>query len=411
MVIRPFKALRPVRDKVHLVATRPFYSYKKNVLRAKLQSNPFTFLHIINPNFNLLNETLQDKSSRDKHLMVRQKYEEFIEKGILVRDVIPSIYVYRQSHHGNVYTGIITAANIEDYINGQVKKHEATITSREIMFTEYLETVGYNAEPVLLCHEPSEKLDEILRKITEERPEYEFTTTDNLKHELWVTSVADGEIITQLFEDIEVSYIADGHHRCASSAALYKKRQKEKTSNPNDGYFLSFLIDETKIKVFEYNRLIKNTTGIQSDALLQALRHNFEIEHLSSKRKPRHEHEIIMIFEEKWYALKCKDAIVDDAHPIKSLDAEILTEYVLTPILGISDLKTDQNVGFISGVEDINKLDKKMQKGNYDLAFLLFPVRIDQVKLVADNQMIMPPKSTWIEPKMRSGLTVYCIDK
>ncbi len=411
MKVKPFRALRPVRDKVHLVATRPFYAYKKNVLKAKMQSNPFSFLHIINPDFDILEEEASALSRSDKYQLVHQQYQNFIEDGVLVRDVAPSMYIYKQSHLGNEYIGVIAATSVEDYNHNKVMKHEATLTSREEMFTDYLDTVGYNAEPVLLSHSPSSELDAIFEKITTQRPEYEFTTTDYIKHEIWLSSQEECDQLIGIFSRIGVSYIADGHHRCASSAALNQKRTKEDRSSNNDGFFLSYLIDETKLKVYEYNRLVRiKDLAIHAD-LLERLKVNFEVEELSDIRKPLIEHEIVMLYNDNPYSLICKKNIIHADHPIKSLDAEILTEYVLHPILNISDLKTDKNIGFISGTESIDKLKKKMNKGSYNLAFLLFPVTIDQVKKVADNQMIMPPKSTWIEPKMRSGLTVYCLNE
>jgi uncharacterized protein (DUF1015 family) len=409
MKIRPFKALRPVRDKVHLVATRPFYTYKKNVLKAKMQSNPFSFLHIINPDFDILGTDSNPLDRETKQKLVRDKYREFIQDGVLVQDSQPSLYIYRQSRNGHEYTGVIAATSVESYNKGKIKKHEATITAREEMFTNYLDTVGYNAEPVLLCHNPSEKLDEILREITSKRPEYEFTTTDHLKHELWIASPIKSQIITNIFDEMKVVYIADGHHRCASSSALNKRRNNNGDSN--DNYFLSYLIDETKLKIYEYNRLVKNKKNIQLDEFLVALGINFNVERLNEKRNPIKEHEIVMIFGDNWYSLICNEEIINENHPVKSLDAEILTEFVLSPILGIKDLKTDNNISFISGTEDIESLRKKMKKGKMDIAFLLFPATMAQVKKVADNEMIMPPKSTWVEPKMRSGLTIYNINE
>lgn len=411
MKIRPFKALRPVRDKAHLVATRPFYTYKKNVLKAKLQSNPFSFLHIINPDFDLLGHTNISLDRASKQALVREKYLEFIEEGILIQDTQPALYIYRQSRNGHEYTGVIAATSVENYDNGKIKKHEATITAREEMFTDYLDTVGYNAEPVLLCHNPSEKLDEILREITTKRPEYEFTTTDHLKHELWVSSPIQSQIITNIFDEIDKVYIADGHHRCASSSALNKRRNNFSQEDKNDNYFLSYLIDETKLKVYEYNRLVKNINNIQVDDFIQSLEDNFIVKKLAENRNPIKEHEFIMIFGDNSYSLTCKENIINEEHPVKSLDAEILTEFVLNPILDIKDLRTDNNIGFISGTEDMDSLRKKMRKGKFDIAFLLFPVTMAQVKKVADNKMIMPPKSTWVEPKMRSGLTIYNINE
>ena len=409
--IKAFRALRPVRDKAHLVATRPYYCYKKSVLKAKLKSNPYSFLQIINPNYDLLSSDSDGREFENRIQLVKNKYAEYITKDVLRREEKPTLYVYRQSTHNQNYTGVISASSIEDYNDDKIKKHEATLTSKEELFTAYLDIVGYNAEPVLLCHESDSELDEILNEVCSERPEYEFTTTDEVKHELWLMNEAQCQNTISVFEKMDSCYIADGHHRSASSALLKNSRKNNKIQYDNDGYFLSFLIDEKKLKIYEYNRLIKNKTKLDLNSFLHKLGENFLVLPLTKGRKPLQEHEITMLMEDKWYSLQCKPEIIESNHPVRSLDAEILTNYVLTPILGIDDLKTDRNIGFISGIEPENKLLRKMKKGHFDIAFLLYPVRMDQIKKVADNKMIMPPKSTWIEPKMRSGLTIYPINE
>ncbi len=411
MDIKPFRALRPVRDKVHLVATRPFYTYKKNVLKAKLQSNPYSFLHIINPDFEWLQENSEEMDYTTKLELVHSQYEKFIEDGVLIRDEEPTMYVYRQSKNDWAYTGVIASTSVQNYNEGRIKKHEATLTQRQELFTKYLDIVGYNAEPVLLCHENISDLDLLLEEITSERPEYEFTTTDQIKHELWVMSVENGQKTSGLFKGVDACYIADGHHRSASSAALFDLRLNKNQSFPNDGYFLSFLIDESKLKVFEYNRMVRTTNEFDKKSFLEALLTDFNITRLERSRKPVKQHEFIMLVDSNWYSLVCKPQIIKEDHPVKSLDADILTHHVLTPLLGIHDLKTDENIGFISGTESTPELLRKMAKGGFSIAFLLFPVTMDQVKTVADNNMTMPPKSTWVEPKMRSGLTIYPINE
>lgn len=408
--IAPFKALRPVRDKVHLVATRPYYSYKKNVLKAKLEDNPYTFLRIINPEFN--SEKKTKPNSKERFELVKDKYKEFIDQGILIKDSQAHIYIYRQTKNGHEFTGIVAGASVEEYENDLIKKHEATLTSREAMFTNYLDIVGYNAEPVLLSYPHEQRIDELLIHCTSARPEYEFTTTDRIKHEVWVLSEQDSLSIINAFELLPATYIADGHHRSASSAGLKKHRQSKGTSQfPNEDFFLAFFIDETRLKILEFNRLVKTLNKLTGDEFLNHLGKSFKIVPLSKAEKPAHEHQMTMCLEGKWYQLDCKPDIIDESHPVRCLDAEILTQSVLTPILGINDLKTDENIEFISGAESISTFEEKIIKGKFKVGFVLFPASIEQVKKVADNQMIMPPKSTWVEPKMRSGLTIYNINE
>jgi uncharacterized protein (DUF1015 family) len=408
--ITPFRALRPVRDKVHLVATRPYYTYKKNVLKAKLEDNPFTFLRIINPEFDSIKKTAPN--SKERFNLVKDKYQEFIKDGILFFDHKPGIYIYRQTKNGHQFTGIIAGASIEEYNTDKIKKHEATLTSRENMFTDYLDIVGYNAEPVLLSYPHNKEIDEILVSCTEDRPEYEFTTTDRVKHELWLVQDQNENNLIQAFDNIDATYIADGHHRSASSSRLLERRSLNGSpAFANENNFLAYFIDESKLKILAYNRLVKTLNGNSNDTFIKGLKDKFEVEPLSSFEKPSKAHEITICLKGDWYRLKCKEAIIEEHHPVKSLDAEIVTEFILNPILGIKDLKTDSNIEFFSEIEPVDSIEKQIKEGKYALAFFLYPCTIEQVKTVADNHMIMPPKSTWVEPKMRSGLTIYPINE
>jgi len=408
--IAPFKAVRPVRDKVHLVATRPYYSYKKNVLKAKLEDNPYTFLRIINPEFG---STIKTKpNSKERFNLVSEKYKEFLADGILIKDELPHIYIYRQTKESHQFTGIVAGASVEEYENDLIKKHEATLTSREAMFTNYLDIVGYNAEPVLLSYPHDASIENLLEKYTSTRPEYEFTTTDRITHELWVLNTEESNQIIESFKNLPATYIADGHHRSASSAGLKKHRISQGTSKyPNEDYFLAYFIDENRLKILEFNRLVKNLNGLTTQSFLNKLSKSFEIRELKGASKPNQEHQITMCLEGFWFELNCKPEIIEANHPVRSLDAEILTQSVLTPILGIQDLKTDENIEFISGAESLESFEDKIQKGKFAVGFVLFPISMEQVKKVADNKMIMPPKSTWVEPKMRSGLTIYNINE
>ncbi len=408
-IIHPFKALRPVRDKVHLVATRPYYSYKKNVLKAKLQDNPYTFLRIINPEFHAKSKT--QPNSPERFEQVKESYEKFKAEGVLIEDQQPHLYIYRQTKNGHPFIGVIAGTSVEEYEKDTIKKHEATLTSREEMFTTYLDIVGYNAEPVLMSYEGNEIIDQLLEKISSDRPEYEFTTTDKITHELWIVPAPYEQKLLKAFQEIEALYIADGHHRSASSVRLSENRKsRNETAYKNQDYILSFLIDEKRLEILEFNRLIKNCP-LSLEKLLNALEQSFEISPLKSKCKPKKEHDIHLCFKGKWFCLTCKPTIIQQDHPVESLDAEILTQYILDPILHIQDLKTNSNIEFISGAESLTVFEQKITKQQFDLGFVLYPVRMDQVKKVADHQMIMPPKSTWVEPKMRSGLTIYNINE
>jgi uncharacterized protein (DUF1015 family) len=406
--IHPFRAVRPTRDKAHLVATRPLASYKKHILKAKLEQNPYTFIHIIHPEVDKAFKT--KPNSPERFQAVKKRFHEFEADGVIFQDEQPALYVYRQTKHdGHEFTGVIGGASIAEYEDDSIKKHEATLTSRETMFTNYLEIVGFNAEPVLLSHEPSDAIENFLAACTAARPEYEFSTTDQIKHELWVLDQAQTTRVKELFEAIPALYIADGHHRCASSARLARKMKDSPFNNPH--FFLAFLIDERRMQILEFNRFVKTLNGHTTDSFLTALTQSFEVKSLTGGRNPKQEHEIVLYLKGKWYSLLANESICSSKDPVKSLDAQILTDAILTPILDIVDLKTDQNISFISGAEGLDAVADAVDKGTAEAGFILYPIRMEQVKAVADHQLIMPPKSTWVEPKIRSGLTIYMINE
>jgi len=409
--IRAFKAIRPTRDKVHLVATRPYYTYKENVLKAKLEDNPFTFLHILNPEFGESKTT--EPRSKERFALISDAYHDFIDKGILVQDEQAHIYMYRQSKDGHEYMGVVAAASVKEYQEDKIKKHEKTLQSREDMFTSYLNIVGYNAEPTLLSYADTEnQIDPLLYNKVKERPEYEYTTTDLIKHEMWLFTSEESEAVMNAFDQVEATYIADGHHRSASSAGLRQWREEKGQGHfPNEDYFLAFFLNEKRLHILEFNRLVKTLNGLSKDEFLNKLKSNFTIVQLPCASKPTKTHDLTMCIEGNWYTLTCNDDIIDESHPVKCLDAEILTNFILKPILGISGLKTDDNIDFVSGAQEVEKVEKKILDKKFKLGFFLYPVKIDEIKRVADNKMTMPPKSTWIEPKLRSGLTIYNINE
>ena len=408
--IHPFKAVRPTRDKAQLVSTRPLAAYRKHVLRAKLDENPYTFLHIIHPEVD--RHHLAKASSEERFEAVKQRYEQFHTQGIFIQEEEPTCYVYRQTKNGHEFTGVIAGASIDEYQKDTIKKHEATLTSRETMFTNYLNITGFNAEPVLLAHESSAILDAILAEITTDRPEYEFSTTDCIKHELWVVQPKHLKLLVDAFEPMEELYIADGHHRSASSSRLKDHLVATNcVKGDNCNYFLAYLIDEKKLEIIEFNRVVKHLNGLSEDAFVDALKESFEVKELAKSRKPKKEHEIVVLLNYRTLLLTPKEPVLETKDVVKQLDAQILTDYILEPILGIEDLKTSKDIEFVPGTIDLKQLKDKLQKDDMAVAFLLYPVPMSAVKAVADEGKIMPPKSTWVEPKMRSGLTIYNINE
>lgn len=402
--IRPFKAVRPPRDKAYLVASRPYYTYKKKILSAKLQSNKFTFLHVINPEFHKEDKTLPNTNERFQK--VRDKYDEFIKDGYFIKDQTPSFYIYRQQIGAFDYIGIIAGASVKEYIDGNIKIHEHTITHREETFKRYLDICNFNAEPVLLTYKDHDGINSLIERYIDTRSEYEFTTTDDKTHNLWLVNQAnDIDLLQRYFEEIPHVYIADGHHRSASSV-LYSQNNNENKHESVD-FFLAYFIAESRLKIYDYNRVVTSLNKLSEKDFLKKLEKSFVVTQQTSIEKPTRNHQFTMILGDHSYQLQPKKGLVDVNHPVKSLDAQILSDLILEPILGIHDAKTDNRVLFVDGIKGIKGIKSLMKKQGGKVAFSLYPVSIDELKKVADNNMIMPPKSTWIEPKLRSGLTIY----
>lgn len=408
--VKPFKAYRPTRDKVHLVASRSYISYKNQDLIRKLDENPFTFLHILNPEYKTSKQSFTN--SKEKFEKVKRKFIDFVNQQILTQDKKESFYVYRQIKEGHPYLGIIACASVEDYYSNVIKKHEATITKREGIFKNYLQTVQINAEPVCFTYSNHEKIDRITNEKILERPEYDFTTTNRDRHSFW--KIDEEDTVAKLksyFSEVESIYIADGHHRSASSALLGKSL-READNNPNEekayDYFMGYFIPQNCLKIYEFNRLVTNIGDHSVTSFLEAIQENFEIAFVDGNYfRPEKTHEIGMYIENKWYCLIPKEGQFKEDDPVRSLDVSILTNHLLSPILGISDLKTDNRVYFKGGLEGIAALKAEVDLGKAKVAFAHYPVSMEQLKIISDANQTMPPKSTWIEPKLRSGLTVY----
>ena len=401
-IVRPFKAIRPTRDKANLVATRSYLSYSDETLKEKLEHNPFTFLHIINPDFK---DKIKQKGI-NKFNAVKAKFNDFKEAGLFITEDAETFYIYQQKNENHTFEGIIGATAVADYLNGNIKKHEHTITAREKMFKSYLDTTGFNAEPVLLCHQKNIAINNLIQYYKATRAEYEFATTDKTIHKLWlVNSTKDINIITNSFASIDNLYIADGHHRSASSALLAQNSTKN-----NSPYFMSFLIDENQLNIINFNRLIKHTNGLTSYELITEIEKSYTvIKKGNIPYSPTFRDEISMYLRGAWYSLVAiPNSIKQDC--VSKLDPAILSNNILDPILNITDEKTDKNISFEAGTTPLSIIKNKIDSGEYALAFILKPIPISALKEVADNNRFMPPKSTYIEPKLRSGLTIYSLD-
>jgi len=408
--VKAFKAIRPTRDKAYLVASRSYLSYSEETLREKLNNNPYTFLHIINPEYSSNSEL---KYGIDKYEMVKDKFKSFQNEGYFKSEDKACLYIYQQIKEGRTYTGIISATSVDDYLEGNIKIHEQTIAKREEMFKEYLDITGFNAEPVLLTYPRNARLHEIYGKYMQDRPEYEFTTTNKVLHNLWLIDYrTDIDEIEAIFQEIDSLYIADGHHRSASSALLCKEMRAKNpnfTGEESFNYFMSFLIDDEQLSIFDFNRIVSDLNGLSIEQFLAKVSGKYDLSSLEIQRKPSLKDEICMYLNGSWYSLIAKKHSYDASHCVEHLDPEILSNSILKPILGIKDIRNDKRIEFIDGKQGLDYLKEKVDSGSHAVAFALKPITVEQLKTVADQNEIMPPKSTYIEPKLRSGLTIYSI--
>ena len=327
--------------------------------------------------------------------------------GLLKKEEKKIFYLYRQSSQSNIFEGIIAGCSVDDYLNGIIKVHEETITKREQMFTDYLNTTCFNADPILLSYKGEEEINSLIKSVTKNREEYNFTTTDKIQHQLWlIDSQKDINLICKSFEKINNIYIADGHHRAASSALLAKKRNEKKDGNSN--YFMSFLIAENQLNIINFNRLIKNINDLSVPEFIEKIRNTFKVV-ASSFTEEKEVREIGMYLDGQYYLLRAKKGSYKN-DCVNRLCTAILSNNILGPILGINDEKTDKNINFVSGNTSVEKIKESVDSGEFAVAFILNPISIEALKEVADKGKKMPPKSTYIEPKLRSGLTIYPIE-
>ena len=407
-IVKPFKAVRPSRDKVALVSSKSYDAYTDKELDAKLEFNPFSFLHIINPGY----KYHQEFTGEQRFQMIHNRYEEFKENKIFIKDSSDSFYIYESSDTHNSFCGIIAATAVDDYSNGYIKRHEGTIKKREKLFENYLKATGFNAEPVLLTYEDDENFNKLLQTLKEKRPEYEFSTTDKKLHRLWlIDDEINVEKITSFFEKKEALYIADGHHRSASSSLLKKALQKENNHHngtENYNYFMSYIIPESNLKISEFNRFIKDLNGLTIDEFLIELDKSYRIEEKGQRfYKPSQKHHFSMYLDGKFYSLYLRKSAYTYKDALSKLDAEILYKTILKPILGIDNLDNNDRIRYRNNKLDMLSIKTLVDNGQFEIGFGMLPITIDEMKKIADAQLIMPPKTSYIEPKLRSGLTMY----
>ncbi|WP_396150240.1 DUF1015 domain-containing protein [Flavobacterium sp.] len=400
--IVPFKTVRPTPDKVGLVTCRNYDDYSSAELAAWLSFNPYSFLHVIHPAYVHSQKITLDKRFKG----VAHKYQDFKNEGIFIEEDNPVFFVYEIQTKTNSFTGIVAGNSIEDYKNNVIKKHEDTLQYRVELFKDYLHQTGFNTEPVLITYPDNISINQWIAEKKKSIPLYNYSTTNKEKHQLWKID-DDQEIqwLQQQFKRIPELYIADGHHRSASAELLHDEYKA--VGNENLNYFMSFLIAESEVKIYEFNRIIRDLNGYEMNDFLAKLDEHFIIKNKEQELwKPQSKFEFGMYLDGNFYALFYK---LEKANPsiLENLDAQILYDKVLQPLLGIEDLRNDERIEYIPGKQSILTIKELIDEGEFEVGFMLYPSDISEIKALADNNLIMPPKSTYIEPKFRSGLMVY----
>lgn len=401
--IKPFKAVRPAPDKVALVTCRTYDDYSSAELAAWLDFNPYSFLHVIHPAY----ANAQKVSLEKRFKAVANKYQDFKQDQILIEEEHPVFYLYEIQSKGQTFTGIIAGTSVKDYQDNVIKKHEDTLQYRVELFKDYLHQTNFNTEPVLITYPDSVEINTFIALRKKSKPVYEYSTTNKEKHTLWkIDTQSEVDWLQEHFENIPNLYIADGHHRSASAELLYE--QDKHLGNENLNYFMSFLIAESNVKIYEFNRLIRDLNGLSKDTFIKKLSEHFVIVAKDQEIwKPQNKFEFGMYLDGSFYALFYKKENHQQASILDNLDAQILYDKVLFPLLGIEDLRNDERIDYIPGKQSISVIKDLIDEGEFEVGFMLYPSDINEIKALADNNLIMPPKSTYIEPKFRSGLVVY----
>ncbi|MBR6700607.1 MAG: DUF1015 domain-containing protein [Firmicutes bacterium] len=410
-IVRPFKALRPAPEYAEKVVSLPYDVMKRKEAAEMAKGNPYSYLHICRAEIDLPDQ--EDPYDKSVYLKAKSNIYDFYEKGIFIREEKPAFYVYRQKMDGRVQTGFVGCASIDDYVNDIIKKHELTRKDKEIDRINHFTVCNANTEPVFFTYKQNQTLADIIAKVTEGAPEYDIVDDNGVAHILWV--VKDDELchkIENTFKDqIDYMYIADGHHRSASAVHVGLEKRKENpgyTGEEEFNYFMAVIFPDEDLAIFDYNRLIKDFNGYTKEDYLKKVEENFIVEKIQTSKAYRPEalHTFGMYIKDGWYKLTAKEGTYDEDHPIDSLDVSILQKNLLSPILGVENPRTDRRIDFAGGIRGLGELERRVNE-DMEIAFSLYPVSIDQLIAVADAGLLMPPKSTWFEPKLGSGLFIH----
>ena len=413
VTVRTFRGIRPKKELAKEVASFPYDVINSQEARVIAKGNPYSFLHVVKPEIDLAeNIDLYDERVYQK---AKDNFYSMIDKGVLVQDERPHLYIYKQRMGQHEQFGLVGCVSADEYNKDIIKKHEFTRKTKEDDRTKHVLTLNANAGPVFLTYRDQKEIDQIIFDyVKKNEPENNFTKEDGIEHTFWV--INDETIankLTGLFSKIDYLYVADGHHRSASAARAKAERLKN-DANPNDNkeynYFLAVLFPATQLKIMDYNRVVFSLNGNNKEEFLKKVQEKFEIIGTNTDPSPKNRMEFGMYLDGSWYQIKARPGTYPADDPVESLDCAILQANLLSPILGVGDPRTADNIDFVGGIRGAEELKKRVDSKEAQVAFKLYPTSIHQLMSVADAGKVMPPKSTWFEPKLRSGLVVHLLD-
>jgi len=413
-IIKAFKGLRPPKEIAKDLASRPYDVLNSQEARKEAEGNNYSLLHIIKPEIDLPEGT--DLYSQEVYDTAKLNFGKFRDNGWLVQDDKENLYIYAQTMNGKTQYGLVACASVDDYMNDVIKKHELTRPDKEEDRKNHVRVTNANMEPVFFSYPAEKEIDEIISDYTDKNePVYDFVAADGIGHHFWV--INDRAIIEKLislFDKIHNTYVADGHHRTAAAALVGDEKRKANPNHTGDeeyNFFLAVHFPDDQLTIIDYNRVVKDLNGLSADEFIDKLKESFNVENVGPEEyKPSRLHEFSMYLEGNWYVMKAKEGTYDDNDPIGVLDVTILSNHVLDKILDIKDLRRDKRIDFVGGIRGLGELKKRVDSGEMKVAFALYPVSMQQLIDIADSGNIMPPKTTWFEPKLRSGLVVHLLD-
>ncbi len=412
-ILKAFRGIRPTAEKVAQVASKPYDVLNEKEARAECSGNPDSFYHIIKPEIDFPDDF--DHYAPEIYKKGKENFDRMIRDGIFFSENKECLYIYQQTMNGRKQNGIVGCASIDDYFNDVIKKHELTRPDKEEDRKNHVRYSHLNYEPVFFAYPKVSSLDELVNQVIMGQPEYNFTADDGISHTFWV--IKDDAIIRQIifeFSKIKSTYVADGHHRTAAAALVgreMRERNPGHTGNEEYNYFLAVHFPDDQLAIMDYNRVVKDLNGFSAASFVEELKKKFEIEEKgNSVYRPSGLHNFGMYLDGKWYSLTAKPGTYNDMDPIGVLDVTILSESILDPLLNIRDLRTDKRIEFVGGLRGLDELERRVNSGEMKIAFALYPVTMKQLIDIADTGKIMPPKTTWFEPKLRSGLIVHNLD-